>query len=85
MLFRGESSFAHYFWNGTNVILVYLPGDINPAPYYWMGNPNDAPPPSEVSKLNEIASGHNKVRIFKLANRTGVRYIIMERGKFAEE
>jgi len=85
LLFRTEHNFVYYLWNGVNVILIHLPKGVNPDPYYWMGNPNDVPPAKERDQLDSIASAKNKVRIFKLSTRPGIRYYIIERGQFVED
>ena len=85
MIFRTEHNFVYYLWNGVNVVLIHLPTGINPEPYYWMGDPSKPPSDKECEILNMIASAKNKVRIFKLPVRPGIRYIIISKGEFVEE
>lgn len=84
MIFRTEHNFVHYLWTGEYAILCFLPGGINPEPYYWTGMPASEVPSKEVSELNKIAESPRK-RIFELGTRKGQRFVVVERGVFVTE
>ena len=82
MLFRTEHC-VYYFWNGDYPALVSLPPGSNPEAYYWMGQPPRDMPQVEIDILNEFAASTK--RVMKFPARKGIRYIVMERGKFLQE
>lgn len=82
MLFRSESNFAYYFYNGEFPVLVHLPEGSNPAAYYWSGTKAEMAE-VEGKELDKVMAG--KQRVFKISTRKDQRFIVVQRGEFITE
>lgn len=83
MIFRTEVGFVYYIYNGDFPVLIHLPPDTNPNPYYWTGIPATDMSEKETDQLNIVMSGRQ--RVFELTTRPKQRYVVVQRGEFVEE
>lgn len=83
MLFRTQSC-IYYFWNDDFPVLVSLPPNTDPVPWYWTGFPAKEMVPAEIIELHKIAATPKK-RTFTLPLRSKTKYVIEARGVFLEE